>query len=182
VSRSRSSGTPAPAQHVFGLAADEAGEFFGVLVGVCRGQVDLVQHGNDREVVVEREVEVRQRLRLDSLGGVDEQERALARGERAGHLVGEVDVARGVDHVERVGLTLERPGHTHGLALDRDAAFALDVHAVEVLGAHVAVAHHTRDLQHTVGQGGFSVVDVRDDAEIANERGVGGCRLQGLLS
>jgi hypothetical protein len=31
------------------------------------------------------------------------------------------------------------PRHAHGLRLDRDAALALDVHAVEVLRAHVAV-------------------------------------------
>src|SRR3712207_7051495 len=39
-------------------------------------------------------------LRLDALGGVDEEDGALAGGQRTGHLVGEVDVSRGVDHVQ----------------------------------------------------------------------------------
>ena len=64
------------------------------------------------QVVLEREVEVRERLRLDALRGVDEQDRALARGERAADLVGEVDVAGGVDHVERVGLPVDA---AHGM-------------------------------------------------------------------
>jgi hypothetical protein len=45
---------------------------------VGRRQVDLVEHRDDREVVLERQVEVRERLRLDALRGVDEQDRALA--------------------------------------------------------------------------------------------------------
>jgi hypothetical protein len=68
-------------------------ELLGVLLRLRAGQVDLVEHRDDREVVLQRQVEVGQRLRLDALGGVDEQDGALAGGQRAGHLVGEVDVA-----------------------------------------------------------------------------------------
>ena len=125
--------------HVVGRAADEVGELLRVLLGLGRRQVDLVQHRDDLEVVLEGEVEVREGLRLDALRGVDEQDRALARGERAGDLVAEVDVARRVDHVQRVRRVADLPGHAHGLALDGDAALALDVHAVEVLRPHVAV-------------------------------------------
>ena len=54
------------------------------------------------QVVLEGEIEVGQRLRLDALGGVDEQHRALAGSEGARHLIGEVDVAGRVDHVQDV--------------------------------------------------------------------------------
>ena len=79
-------------QHVAGLAADDVGDLGGVAVGVGGGQVDLVEHRDDVQVAVQRQVEVRQRLRLDALGGVDQQHRALARLQRPRHLVGEVDV------------------------------------------------------------------------------------------
>ena len=59
------------------------GELLGVLLGIGGRQVDLVQHRDDLEVVLEGEVEVREGLRLDALRGVDEQDRALAGGERA---------------------------------------------------------------------------------------------------
>ena len=55
------------------------------------------------EVVVERDVDVRERLRLDALRGIDDEQRAFARGERARDLVVEVDVARRVDQVELIG-------------------------------------------------------------------------------
>ena len=67
--------------------------------GVGRGEVDLVDRGDDGEVVLEREVAVGERLRLDALRRVDEEQRALARGEAARHLVPEVDVAGRVDEV-----------------------------------------------------------------------------------
>ena len=39
--------------------------------------------GHDLVVVLDRLVDVGQRLRLDALGGVDDEQRALARGEAA---------------------------------------------------------------------------------------------------
>ena len=70
-------------QDVVGVAADDAGDLRGVLLRLRAGQVDLVEHGDDVEVGVDREVEVGERLRLDALSGVDEQDSALARLEAA---------------------------------------------------------------------------------------------------
>jgi len=161
-----------------GVAADDVRDLRGVLLGLRGRQVDLVEHRDDLEVVLEGQVEVGEGLRLDALGGVHEQDRALAGGEAAGDLVGEVDVAGGVDEVEDVVLAIagvER--QAHGLALDGDAALALDVHPVEVLRAHLPGVHDAGDLQHPVGQGRLAVVDVGDDAEVPDHRGVGGSGL-----
>ena len=73
---------------------------------------------------------------------------------------------------------VEVPRHPHGLALDRDAALALDVHPVEVLRAHRPVVDDAGDLQHPVGQGRLAVVDVGDDAEVADRLLRRGVRLQ----
>ena len=157
-------------QHLRGIAPDEVRQLVGVLLRLRGGQVDLVEHRHDRELVLHRQVEVGEGLRLDALRGVDEQDGALARGQRARHLVGEVDVAGGVDHVEGEGVPGDLPGHPDGLRLDRDAALALDVHPVEVLRPHVARLDHAGDLQHPVGQRRLAVVDVGDDAEVADHR------------
>ena len=61
------------------------------------------------EVVVDREVGVGERLRLDALRRVDDEDRALAGRERAGDLVGEVDVAGRVDQVQDVLVAVLRP-------------------------------------------------------------------------
>ena len=78
-------------------------------------------------------------------------------------------MAGGVDQVEHIQLTVGRPVfHAGCLQLDRDAALALQLHVVEELFLHVAGGHRARVLQQPVGQGGFAVVDVGDDAEIAD--------------
>jgi hypothetical protein len=146
--------------------------------------IDLVQHRDDGEVVIERQVQVGQGLRFDALCGIHQQDRALAGGEAARHLVGEVDVPGGVDHVEREDVASRArrdcPRHPNGLALDSDAALALDVHAVEVLGAHVPVADDAGDAEHAVGERRLAVIDVGDDAEVADLRGVGERWFEGL--
>ena len=114
-------------------------------------------------------VDVGQRLRLDALAGVDHQQRALAGGERAVDLVGEVDVAGGVDQIEDVVLAVARPViEPHGLRLDGDAALALDIHGIEHLLLHLARLEPAGELDQPVGKRGLAVVDMRDDGEIAD--------------
>ena len=72
------------------------------LVGLRTRQIDLVDDGDDLEAVVDREVRVRERLRLDALGRIDQEQRSFAGGQRPGDLVPEIDVARRVDQVEDV--------------------------------------------------------------------------------
>ena len=97
-------------------------------------QIDLVEHRHDLVAGIDRVIDVGQRLRLDALGGVDHQQRALDGGERAVDLIGEVDVAGRVDQIEDVILAVVRPVvEAHGLRLDGDAALVLDVHIVENL-------------------------------------------------
>ena len=85
-----------------GIGADQVVHFLLATLGLGAGQVDLVEDRDDLEPGVHREEEIRQRLRLDALRRVDDEDRALARGERARHLVREVDVPRRVDEVELV--------------------------------------------------------------------------------
>ena len=170
-------------EDVPGVAADEPGQLDGILLGLGRREVDLVEHRDDRQVVLHREIEVRQRLCLDPLCRVDEQDGPLAGGERAGDLVAEVDVPRCVDHVEDELLGPSRgvdrpPGHPHGLGLDGDAPLALDVHPVEVLRPHGPAVDDPGDLEDPVGEGRLAVVDVGDDAEVADRLGRGRVRGQ----
>ena len=76
------------------------------LVDVGGGEIDLVDHRHDLMVVLDRLVDVGQGLRLDPLGGVDDQQGALAGGEAAAHLIGEIDMAGRVHQVEDVGLAV----------------------------------------------------------------------------
>ena len=141
--------------------------------GIGGGQVDLVDHRHDLVVVLDRLIDVGQRLRFDALRGVDDQQRAFAGGEAAADLIGEVDVARGVHQVELVGLAVGGlPLEPHGLRLDGDPALLLDVHGVEHLAVgHLALGEAAGGLDQPVGERRLAVVDMRDDA-----RNCGFCR------
>ena len=132
---------------VGGVEPDHVLDLLLDLVGLGRRQVDLVEDRHDLVVVVERLVDVGERLRLDALRGVDDQQRTLAGGEAAVDLVGEIDVAGGVDQVEDVVLAVARMVvQAHGLRLDGDAALALDIHGIEHLLApdHFALGQRRR--------------------------------------
>ena len=166
-----------------GFGADEHGvgrveadgaldHFFGARdVGAL--QIDLVDDGNNFEAVIDGEIGVGQSLRFDALRGVDDEQRAFARRERARNFVGKIHVAGRVDQVELVGLAVLRGvGHADGVGLDGDAALALQVHGIEHLGLHLARGQRAGQLQQAVGQRGFAVVDMRDDREIADVLGI----------
>ena len=58
--------------------------------------------------------------------------------------------------------------HGHGPRLDRDAPRAFQLHIVQQLLLHQPRIDRPGGFQQAVGQGALAVVDVRDDAEIAD--------------
>ena len=151
--------------------ADELGHLGADLVGHRARQVDLVQARDELEAGVDGQVGVGDRLRLDALGGVHHEQRALARRQAAADLVREVDVPGRVDEVQLVGLAVARlVEDAYRLRLDRDAALALEVHGVEQLLAHHPGIDRLGHLQDAVGQRRLAVVDVGDDGEVPDVR------------
>ena len=148
--------------------------------GSAAGRSILLITGTMARLLFDRQVDVGQRLRLDPLGSVDHQHRALARGQRARHLVVEVDVPGRVDQVQLVGLAVGGlVGEPHGRRLDGDAALALEVHAVEELRLALPVGQRARRVEQAIGQGRLAVIDVGDDGEVADEAGRRGHEREG---
>ena len=139
------------------------------LVGVCRRQVDLIDGGHDIQVGVHGERRVGDGLRLDALRGVDDKHRTLAGGKRTRDLIGKVHVTRRIDQVELIRLAIVGViGDTNGIGLDRDAAFALNIHGIEQLRLHVALVDGMGELEDAVTNRGLAMVDVRNDREVAD--------------
>ena len=149
--------------------ADELADFLRNAFRVGVRQVDLVDDRDDREVVLHGEVDIRHGLRLDALGGVDDEEGPLAGGEGAADFVGEIDVTGRVDQVELIFLTvLGVVGHADGTGLDGDALLTLEVHRIKHLVGEVSLGDRTGALKEPIGQGGLPMVDVGDDAEVSD--------------
>ncbi len=157
------------------VAGIEPDHFFNLLANALRlgrGQIDLIDYRNNFEIMVQREISIRQRLRFHALRCIHHQQRAFAGLQAARDFVGKVHVARRIDQIELipvavVGLVIE----PHGVRFDGDAALALEVHRIEHLRHHFALGKRAGRLQKTVGKGAFAVVDMRNDREIPYEFG-----------
>ena len=62
--------------------------------------------------------------------------------------------------------------YRYGLAFDGNAALPLDIHVVGHLGMIKTLVDDLCLLDEAVRQGRFTVVNMRDDTEIADEMGV----------
>ena len=154
--------------HLFARDRQDVLELVHDRLGVGRRQVDLVQDGDEGQVLLQRQVDVGERLGLDALGGIDDEDRAFAGLKGVADLVGEVDVTGRVDEVKAIdqvvaGLVLEADGPR----LDRDPLLALEVHRIEDLAHHLAPLDRVGLFQQPVGERGLAVIDVRDDREVA---------------
>ena len=131
---------------------------------MCRREINFVDSTHDIEICVHRKICVRNRLSFDSLRGVHDEDRAFARGKRARNFVGKIDMARRIDEIKFVGLTIiGLVTHANRIGLNRDAALALDIHAVEHLLRHIALRNGMRELQDAIRNGRFTMIYVRND-------------------
>ena len=156
-----------------GVQSDHLLDLLAHPLGLGHRQVDLVDHRNQLEIVVQRQVGVGQRLRLDALRGVHHQQRPLAGLQAARHFVAEIHVPRRVDQVQLIQFAvLGAVVQPDRVALDGDAPLAFQVHAVQDLLHHLALGERSRHLQQPVRQRRFAVVDVSDDGEVTDVLGV----------
>ena len=156
-------------QDVLHVASNEVDDLFAHHFRICRIQVHFVEHGNDLQVMLQRQVQVADGLGLNALGGVHNQKRTFTCRNGPGHFVAEVDVTWGVNQVQHVVLAvLAAVLHLDGVALDGDASLALQIHVVQRLLLQFAVGNGSRGLEEPIGQGALPVVDVGDDAEVAD--------------
>ena len=155
------------AQHLFRLATQDVHDLLGHLVRSGGSEIDLVEHRHDRQVGIDRQVQICQRLRLHALRRIDDEDRAFARVQGTADFVGEVHVSRRIDQVHLVFFAVARfVLHAHGRSLDRHALFALQIHRVEHLFRHLTRGERAGVLQQAIRQRRFAVIDVRDDAKI----------------
>ena len=73
-------------------------------------------------------------------------------------------MARCIEQVQSIGLPgCSSVAQRNGMGLDGYAALPLNIHAVEKLLISGIGIQNTADLQKSVGEGGFAVIDVGDN-------------------
>ena len=160
-------GLGAHQRRIVRLDADDLLDLLAHPLRIGRRQVDLVDHRQHGQPLLDCGVAVGHALGLHALGGVHDQQRAIAGRQAARHFVGKIDVPGGVDQVELVALAIARVVvQGHALRLDGDAALALQVHGIEHLRLHLALFEAAAQLDQAVGERRFTVIYMGDDRKI----------------
>src|SRR5574343_364108 len=135
------------------------------LVAVGAGLVHLVDHHDGLEAQGQGLFGDKARLRHRAFLGVDQQHHAIDHGQRTLDFTTKVRVAGGVDDVD-VGAF---PAHGAVLGQDGDAALAFDGVVVHH-GVHdfFVVSKSAGLAQQLVHHGGFAVVNVGNDGDVAD--------------
>ena len=76
-------------------------------------------------------------------------------------------MARSVDKVEGIFLSLIGIVHLDSVTLDGDALLLLKVHRVKDLILHITGVQSICNLQHSVGKSTFSMVNMCNDAKVS---------------
>ncbi len=138
-------------------------DFFLHLVGTAVGFVHLVDDHDGFFAEFERFLQDEARLRHAAFEGVHQQEHTVGHIQYPFHLASEVAVARSVDDVDFYALVDD--GNV--LREDGDAPLAFQVVVVQdELSKVFGLADQIGLVNHPVHEGGFAVVDVRDERYI----------------
>ena len=126
--------------------------------------VNLIDYWDDFQVVVNSHVKVANRLCLNALSGINNEESAFTCCNTSAHLIREIDMSRSVNKIQDILLAIKLILHLDGMTFYRDASLLLEVHVVK----HLAFSYLNRvsTFQKTVGNGALTMVDVSNDAEI----------------
>jgi hypothetical protein len=149
---------------IVGIDADHVLDLGLGVVGIGIGQIHLVEHRHHLHAQVQRGVAVGHRLRLDTLAGIDHQQRALAGRQRTAHFVGEVHMARRVDQVEVVDLPSRALYCSAAvcalMVIPRSFSMSIESSTCSLISRS---AQPAATLDQAVCQRRLAVIDVRND-------------------
>ena len=131
---------------------------------VASRQIDLINHRNNFQILLECEINVCERLSLNTLRCIDDKNRAFNSLKTTGNLIRKINVARGVDEIQNMVL----PVHVGWRELDSNTLLALKFHAIEELRFHLAFFDCTGHFEHAVRKRRLTMIDMRNDAKISN--------------
>ena len=94
---------------IAGIEPDHFFDLFANPLRLGRGQIDLIDYRNNFEIMVQREISIRERLRFHALRCVHHQQRAFACLQTARNFIGKVHMARRIDQIELIPIARHRP-------------------------------------------------------------------------
>ena len=135
------------------------------LFGVDAGPVNLVDEHDRPQTLFQGLLEHETGLGHGPFVGIHDQQAAIHHAEHPLHLTTEIGVARGINNIDTDAVVI----NCRILREDRDAALTLQVVGIHHAGGHgLTIAEDAGLAQQGIDQGGFAVVNVGNDRNVAN--------------
>ena len=153
------------------MAAVQANHLFyllGDLIRPRRRQIHFIDHRQNFQVVIQRQIHIGQRLRFDSLAGIHHKDRPFAGRKGAGDFISKIHMPGSIDEVKCVFYAILFMDHAHRLGFYCDPALPLQIHLVQKAIFHLPHRNSLRLFDQPVCQRGFSMIDMRNNAKIPN--------------
>ncbi len=103
-------------------------------LNICARQINLIDDGNNGQIIGHGQVNIGDGLSLHSLCGINQQERALTGREAPRHFIREIDVPRRINQMQGVRFPVLGliPG-SHRVGLNRNTTLTFEIHGIEDL-------------------------------------------------
>ena len=103
-------------------------------VDVHVGNVDLIDHRQNFQIIINGQIIIGNGLRLDPLGDIDQQQGPLASAQGLFNFIRKIHVARSINKIKNIFLPiLGFIIQAHGRGFDGDAALPLKIHIIKHL-------------------------------------------------
>ena len=136
---------------------------------ICTWEIDLVNDRKHIQVMIQCQINIRQRLRLDTLCCIYDQNRPITGSKTSGNLIVKIDMPWCIDQVKNIFFSIiSLINDSYSLRLDRDTSLSLKLHIIQHLRLHLTFCQCTRLLNNTVSQSGLAMVYMCNNAEITN--------------
>ena len=146
---------------ILGFNTDDILNFVDHPLWLCAGQVDLVEHRNHIQVMIQRQIYIGKGLGLDSLGRIYHQNGPVTGSKASGNLIVKIHVPRGVNQIKDILLTVFCfVNRADCLGFDGNAPLPLQFHVIQYLRLHLPVCQKTGHLNNPVRKGRLSMINV----------------------
>ena len=154
---------------VLRLNPDDVLDLLNHSLRIRTGQIDFIDNRDNFQIIVQRQIDIAQCLRLHSLCGVYHKNCPVAGRQAAGNFIIKINMSGSIYHIQNILLSVLRIiDNPACLRLDGNAALPFQFHIIQNLALHFPAGQQTRHLYNPVRQRGFSVINMGHNTEISD--------------
>ncbi len=134
---------------------------------LCAGQIYLIDYRKYIQVMIQGQINIGQRLRLDSLGSIHHQDGPVTGSQTAAHFIVKIHMAGRINQVKDIFVAIfGLIDDAYRLGFNGNTPFPFQIHIIKHLGLHLPAGQKSCLLYNPVRQGGLAMVYMGNNTKI----------------